>query len=87
MNITNFIFHDAVESVARAWLLIWENFIKKPKILYIGNKDKGHLEVHRYDCAWLDMVKSANKIKFTNLVEAHKQGFDNCAHCLGGSKR
>lgn len=87
IDITNFIFHDAVESVARNWLLIWEKFIKKPKILYIGNKDKKHLEVHRYDCAWLEMVKSANKVKFTNLVDAHKQGFDNCAHCLGGSKR
>jgi hypothetical protein len=87
VDITNIIFHDAVESVARIWLSVWGKFIKKPKILYIGNKDKNHMEVHQHACPWLELVKSINKVKFTNLIDAHKQGFDNCAHCLGGSKR
>ncbi|MGB2762315.1 MAG: hypothetical protein WBC21_02100 [Minisyncoccales bacterium] len=87
IDITNLIFHDAVESVARIWLLIWGKFTERPKILYIGNNDKNHMEVHQHTCPWLELVKSINKVKFINLIDAHKQGFDNCAHCLGGSKR
>jgi len=87
VDITNLIFHDAVESVARVWLLVWGKFIKKPKILYIGNKDKSHMEIHQHTCPWLELVKNANKVKFVHLIDAHKQGLDNCAHCLGGSKR
>ena len=87
VDITNRIFHDAVESVARIWLLVWGKFVKKPKILYIGNKDKNHMEVHLHTCPWLELVKNTNEVKFTNLIDAHKKGFDNCAHCLGGSKR
>ena len=87
IDVTNQIFHDAVESVARIWLLVWGKFIKKPKILFIANKDKYHMEVHQDTCPWLGLVKKSNKVRFTNLIDAHKQGFDNCAHCLGGSKR
>ena len=84
VDVTNRIFHDAVESVARIWLLVWGKFIRRPKILYVGNKDKNNMEVHRHTCPWLELVKGVNKVKFTNLVDAHRQGFDNCAHCLGG---
>lgn len=86
-DITNRIFHDSVESVARIWLLVWGKFIKTPKILYFGNKDKNHMEVHLHTCAWLELVKNTNKVRFSNLIDAHKKGFDNCAHCLGGSRR
>lgn len=80
-DITNRIFHDAVESVARIWLLVWKRFTKTPRVLFIGNKE--NMEVHRHNCSWLELVKPSNKVKFTNLVGAHSKGFNNCDHCLG----
>jgi hypothetical protein len=57
---------------------------------YIGNKNT--MEVHDLDnekteCE-IDKIKTEHVVTFTpdSLVTAHLQGFDNCAHCIGGSR-
>ncbi len=44
-------------------------------------------EIHRRECQWVSEMSPYNKIPMTDINEAHKRGFDNCATCLGGSKR
>ncbi len=57
----------------------------------MGNKKS--MEVHmlldpQATCQ-IDKIKSENKKYFQpdTLDQAHLEGYDNCAHCLGGSKR
>ena len=62
---------------------------------FLGNKNKE--EVHDLDnekiganqCQIDEIIRAGNAITFTpdTLSEAHKQGYDNCAHCIGRSKR
>lgn len=56
---------------------------------YLGNTNK--MEVHdtqneKPGCQ-LDEIKPEHRIYFDTLEEAHRAGFDNCAHCIGKSKR
>lgn len=58
---------------------------------YIGNTNT--MEVHDLDnetrnCQ-IDEIKHEHVKTFTpdSLDEAHRQGFDNCAYCIGGSTR
>ena len=60
-------------------------------MVYMGNKKS--MEVHmlldpQATCQ-IDKIKSENKKYFQpdTLDQAHLEGYDNCAHCLGGSKR
>jgi hypothetical protein len=57
---------------------------------YLGNKSKK--EVHDLDktkpnCE-IDKIKEEHKVYFNpdTLDQAHKDGYDNCAHCIGNSK-
>ncbi len=61
---------------------------------FVGNRSPAHLEVHDLDaedrrCQIDEIIKAGNAVTFTpdTLVEAHRQGYDNCAYCLGGSVR
>jgi len=57
---------------------------------FIGNTNKN--EVHDLDnektSCQIDKIKLDHIVTFVSdsLSEAHSQGFDNCAHCIGQSK-
>jgi hypothetical protein len=60
-------------------------------MVYLGNKNTK--EVHNLmdeqtNCQ-IDEIKSENKKYFDPdaLAQAHSEGYDNCAYCLGLSKR
>jgi hypothetical protein len=60
---------------------------------YVGNKNKD--EVHDLDnektapnqCQIDEIIAAGNAVTFNpdTLTQAHSQGYDNCAWCLGGS--
>lgn len=62
---------------------------------FVGNKNKK--EVHDLDkektgpnqCQIDEIIKAGNEVTFTpdTLSEAHRQGYDNCAYCIGRSER
>lgn len=52
---------------------------------FVGNRRS--LEMHRVGCPWVAKMSSYNKLPLADLNEARKRGFDNCAVCIGDSKR
>lgn len=60
---------------------------------YLGNVNK--VEVHDLDnektganqCQIDEIIRAGNDRPFTSLDAAHGAGFDNCAWCIGGSRR
>lgn len=60
---------------------------------YLGNKRS--YEVHDLDqedtspagCQIDEIIRAGNARPFQTLSAAHAAGFDNCAKCLGGSRR
>lgn len=61
-------------------------------INYLGNKNT--TEVHRLadektQCQIDEILAAGNAVKFIpdTLEEAHNNGYDNCAYCIGGSLR
>ncbi len=57
---------------------------------YCGNRVKK--EVHDLDdekiqCQIDEILRTGHAVPFNSLEEAHRQGYDNCAYCLGGSRR
>lgn len=59
---------------------------------FVGNRN--HMEVHDLDgekpaCQINEIIRSGNAVTFTpdTLAEARRQGYDNCAHCIGSSTR
>lgn len=60
---------------------------------YLGNKNKK--EVHDLDnektgkneCQIDEIIKAGNEEPFNYLEAAKAKSYDNCAHCLGNSKR
>ncbi len=62
---------------------------------FIGNKNK--MEVHDLDnektgpneCQIDEIIKAGHAAIFLpdSLSQAHSEGYDNCAHCIGGSRR
>lgn len=56
---------------------------------YLGNKNT--MEVHdtsnEKDNCQLDEIKPDHKVVLGSLAEAHSKGYDNCAWCIGNSKR
>ncbi|MDD2665416.1 MAG: hypothetical protein PHD13_01350 [Methanocellales archaeon] len=55
--------------------------------LYIANRNRACLEVHKRDCAWVGKMLEKHKVPYFFLDEARKDGYDNCHYCLGGSER
>jgi len=61
---------------------------------YVGNSNK--MEVHDLDnektganeCQIDDIIAAGHQVLFEpdTLDEAHRQGYDNCHHCIGKSK-
>lgn len=59
---------------------------------YLANASPSKLEVHDLDnektvCQIDEIIKAGHDRPFNSLEEAKRKGFDNCAHCLGGSTR
>ena len=57
---------------------------------YCGNRHK--MEVHDLDnektlCQIDEIIRAGNAVGLSFLSEAHTQGFDNCAFCIGNSTR
>ena len=57
---------------------------------YMGNKNKK--EVHRVanqtaKCQLEEVVRAGNAVPFQTQASANAAGYDNCAHCIGGSTR
>lgn len=52
---------------------------------FIGNKNSK--EVHKKDCVWVRKMSKSNMVGFRTLEHAHTLGYDNCAYCIGESKR
>ena len=52
---------------------------------YLGNRRTG--EIHRRECPWVGQMSPYNKVPLVDLEQARKQGYDNCAFCIGGSLR
>lgn len=50
------------------------------------------MEVHDLDneksqCQIDEIIRAGHDRPFTTLAAAHDAGYDNCAYCLGGSRR
>jgi hypothetical protein len=62
---------------------------------YLGNSNpSGDKEVHdlkneKPQCQIDEIIKNQHAVRFSPdmLVQAHREGYDNCAYCIGGSKR
>lgn len=61
---------------------------------FVGNKDPDHMEVHDLDnektlCQIDEIIQAGHAITFSpdTLHQAHQQGYDNCAYCIGASTR
>ena len=64
---------------------------------YLGNSAPGHMEVHYlknedtslYACQISEIIEAGNAVVFDpdTLEQAHQDGYDNCAYCIGGSIR
>jgi hypothetical protein len=59
---------------------------------FLGNKNKK--EVHdlrneKTQCQINEFLTLGHGVRFSpdTLDEAHRNGYDNCAYCIGGSKR
>ncbi len=59
---------------------------------FVGNRN--HIEVHDLDnekvlCQIDEIIRAGHAVTFNpdTLEEAHRQGYDNCAYCLGYSVR
>lgn len=60
-------------------------------LAYLGNKNT--TEVHRLanetaQCQIDEILRADHAVKFIpdTLDEAHRNGYDNCAYCIGGSR-
>jgi hypothetical protein len=59
---------------------------------YLANISPSKLEVHDLDnektnCQIDEIIRAGHDKAYTSLASAHADGYDNCAYCLGSSKR
>jgi hypothetical protein len=62
---------------------------------YLANKSPSKKEVHDLDnektganqCQIDEIIKAKNDKPYTSLAAANTDGYDNCAYCVGNSKR
>lgn len=59
---------------------------------YLANKSASKKEVHDLDnekteCQIDEIIKAGNDKPYTSKQTANDDGYDNCAHCIGDSKR
>lgn len=61
------------------------NILTEASFKYIGNLRSR--EVHKKGCEWIGKMLKSNMVGFHTLEHAHLEDYDNCAFCIGGSKR
>jgi hypothetical protein len=59
---------------------------------YLANTSPSKREVHDLDqersqCQIDEIIRAGNDRPYTSLAAARRDGYDNCAWCLGGSTR
>jgi hypothetical protein len=59
---------------------------------YLANTSSSKKEVHDLDnektnCQIDEIIKAGHDKPYNSLEAAHKDGYDDCAYCLPGSKR
>ena len=59
---------------------------------YLANKSPSKREVHDLDnektqCQIDEIIRAGNDKPYSSLSTARSDGYDNCAHCIGGSTR
>ena len=62
---------------------------------YLANANPDKMEVHDLDnektganqCQIDEIIAAKNERPYTSLDTAHRDGYDNCQYCLGGSTR
>jgi len=59
---------------------------------YLANTSPTKREVHDLDnektaCQIDEIIRAGHDKPYTSQEAARRDGFDNCAHCLGGSTR
>ena len=59
---------------------------------YLANTSPSKLEVHdldneKTDCQINEIIKAGHDKPYGSLDAAKRDGFDNCAYCIGGSTR
>lgn len=59
---------------------------------YCANTSSSKKEVHDLDnekanCQIDEIIKARHAKPYDSLEQAHRDGYDNCAWCLGGSTR
>ena len=59
---------------------------------YCANASPSKKEVHDLDnektqCQINEIIAAGHAVPLNSLQDAHNQGFDNCAYCIGGSTR
>ena len=59
---------------------------------YLANTSPSKMEVHDLDveetnCQIDEIINAGHDKPYSSLAAAHADGYDNCAWCIGGSKR
>ena len=59
---------------------------------FLANTSRSKLEIHDLDneknlCQIDEIIRADHDKPYNSLEAAHRDGFDNCAYCLGGSTR
>jgi len=61
---------------------------------FLGNSSRSKMEVHdlsneKRQCQIDEIIRAGNAVVFTpdSLDQAHQDGYDNGAYCIGGSTR
>jgi hypothetical protein len=59
---------------------------------YLANTSPSKREVHDLDnektnCQIDEIIRAGHDKPYSSLASAHADGYDNCAYCIGGSKR
>ena len=59
---------------------------------YLANANPSKLEVHDLDnektsCQIDEIIRAGHERPYNSLDQARRDGYDNCAYCLGGSTR
>jgi len=69
-------------------------YIRPTNKKYLGNSDSDNMEVHDLEnekpqCQIDEIISAENAVVFNpdTLEQAHDEGYDNCAYCIGSSTR
>lgn len=59
---------------------------------YLANTSRSKLEVHDLDnektiCQIDEIIRAGNDKPYNSRESANRDGYDNCAYCIGGSTR